>query len=130
MENHTLHTVPEWQEIERLQQVRKDAALARATWSNRLAERARQSIRRAFNSYLDIKKRYRDNMAVFQNICFEMSGTKILASLREFKQIVKYLVRDARAWALIPLGERDLIIKAAKMAGVMVMVPAYILLKG
>ena len=124
----TAHTQREWEEIERLTAERVRQEAERAAWSYKLAAKARQSIRNAFDKFRYVKARYRDNIEVFKNVVLNMSGTKILASLREFRNIVKLLVQDARAWTLIPSGERDLIVKAAKLAGVMVMVPAYVAL--
>ena len=112
-----LHTQHEWEQIEK-----------REAWSARLADKTRLCIRNTFAKLQYLKSRYRDNIQVFTEIVLDMTPVKVLAGLREFKNIVKVLCQDAQAWRMIPQNERALIVHAAKLAGIMVLVPAWVLL--
>lgn len=119
----TIHTQHDWEQIETAERKQSD-------WSARLADRTRVTVRNAFAKLQYLKSRYRNNIQVFTDVCLNMTPVRILASLREFKNLVKLLATNPLAWMQIPTNERTLIVTAAKIAGVMVLVPAYVLLKG
>jgi hypothetical protein len=118
-----LHTQTEWKQME-------DAEEQRAAWSVRLADKTRQTVRNTFAKLQYLKSRYRKDISTFTDICLNMTPVKVLSGLREFKNLVKLLARDAAAWMRIPQNEQALIIHAAQLAGIMILVPAWVLLKG
>ena len=119
----TLNTMAGWQQID-------DAEAKRRDWSARLADKTRQTVRNTFAKLQYLKSRYRKDIQTFTDICLNMTPVKVLSGLREFKNLVKLLARDASAWKQIPQNEQGLIIHAAQLAGVMLMVPAWVLLEG
>ena len=119
----TLNTMAGWQQID-------DAEERQAAWSARLADKTSQVIRNTRAKIQYLKWRYRQNIGTFRYICLNLTPVEVLASLREFKNIVKVLCQDVAAWRMIPKNERRLIIMAAQLAGIMILVPAWVLLKG
>jgi len=118
-----VHSQAQWTHIETDEQNKAD-------WSLRLADKTRQTIRNAFAKFQYVKSRYRNDVKVFTDICLNMTPLSILASLREFRNLCKLLAHDARAWASIPANERSMIIHAARIAGLMILVPAWVVLSG
>ena len=118
-----MYTQDEWKNFE-------DESLRRVQLSALIADKTRQVIRNTFAKLQYLKSRYRENIQTFTDICLNMTPVKVLASLREFKNLVKLLARDASAWKQIPTNEQGLIIHAAQLAGVMIAVPAWVLLNG
>jgi hypothetical protein len=116
-----LHFPSEWDEIEQAEERQK-------AWSIRLADKTRQTVRNTFAKLQYLKSRYRTDISTFTDICLNMTPVKVLASLREFKNLVKLLARDTAAWMRIPKNEQALIVSAAKLAGIMILVPAWVLL--
>ena len=113
----TLHTQQDWEQIEKQE-----------AWSARLADKTRQTVRNTFAKLQYLKSRYRKDIQTFTDICLNMTPVKVLSGLREFKNLVKLLCQDAAAWLRIPENERALIVHAAQLAGIMILVPAWVLL--